>query len=148
MKKFIIGIFMLLFSINSYAMSFKHVQDLYNRILQSNHIVKYPILIMVNNSDNNAGQDGSNLFIYTGLLKDVRNDSEMALVLGHELSHYTLGHWTSNYSNEYAADKLGAQYIHSAGYSICKGAQFLKRLGGATNDHPAGIDRYHRLGCN
>lgn len=79
------------------------------------------------------------------MLNFVRNESEMAMVFGHELGHYTGGHWGSNYANEYAADRAGFIYSVRAGFGGCKGAAILLRFGRATHDHPSGRDRYNRL---
>jgi len=45
----------------------------------------------------------------------VKNADEMALIFGHELAHFTLGHRGSTPSRELAADSLGAQYADKAG---------------------------------
>ncbi len=134
---------------NSFAMSFSHAKAIYNKVLAANHLTYKPTLILKKDGDVNAENDGVIIQINTGMLADVRDDDEMALVLGHELAHGILHHRASTIPNEYAADALGAQYMHNAGYSICTGAKVLKRFGNTTSDdHPAGTDRYARLGCS
>lgn len=136
-------------SFNTFAMSMSHAKDIYIRIAKANGLRVVPELVVINDNSVNAEAQGSRIGIYVGMLKNVRNDSEMALVLGHELAHGRLGHSGSTPSNEFAADKLGAKYAHSAGYNVCVGAQLLKRFGSvASKTHPAGTERFKRLGCS
>ncbi len=148
MKKLLILLVSMLFFVNtSFAMSASHMGQIYQRVLQANGLHGVP-LVVIRDNDVNADNAGDRIEVNTGMLRDVRNDSEMALVLGHELAHGTLHHHMSTIPNEYAADRLGAQYMNKAGYNICVGAKMLKRFGNhASNDHPAGTDRYKRLGC-
>jgi hypothetical protein len=52
------------------------------------------------------------------------NDDEFALLAGHEIAHYYLGHKT----NEIAADKLGAELACKAGYDPGAGASLFRYL--------------------
>jgi predicted Zn-dependent protease len=147
LKKLLIYLVLLVVSVNSYAMSGAHAMQIYLKLLRDNDLDGVPLLI-VKNRDVNAANTGYSIQVYTGMLNNVRNDSEMALVLGHEIAHGTLHHNGSTIPNEYAADALGAKYSTRAGYSVCVGANMLKRFGNRTSSsHPAGTDRYKRLGC-
>lgn len=138
---------LLLISFNSYAMSFKHVQQIYIRIALANGFNVPPIFLEYN-SNVNAHATWGGVYINSGMLSYVQNDDEMALVLGHELGHYKLGHWRSTPKNEYAADYQGSIYMARAGYRICRGAQALRRFHSPDSDtHPASEKRYHKLGC-
>lgn len=134
---------------DSHAMSFKHVQDIYFKIAKANGMQVVPRLILKKDPSVNAEAFGYQISVNTGMLNNVRNDSEMAMVLGHELAHGRLGHASSTPANEYAADNLGAKYMKNAGYSVCTGAYLLKRFGSkGSSTHPAGTDRFRKLGCS
>lgn len=120
---------------------------------------KLPLEI-VRNSQINAYNDGKKIVIYTGLIDYAESWDEIALVLGHEIAHGTLYHLTMNVEEtkimvlEANADKMGAVYVMKAGYDVCEGREFFKRLlqnngdylGG---DHPGFAYRYSELniGC-
>ena len=65
---------------------------------------------------------------------------EFALLAGHEIAHYYLGHRGSNPAVELAADQLGAQIACEAGYDPAAGATLFRFLG-AGKTHPARADR-------
>lgn len=54
----------------------------------------------------NAATDGTNIVVTTGLLAFARNDSELAIVIGHEIAHNILGHPEATRS-EAVADVVG-----------------------------------------
>lgn len=127
---------------------FASPQAVYQRITRANGFWVYPILVVRQSPRVQAGNRGVYIYITTGMIKFVKNEHELAVVLGHELAHGKLWHKKSNYLNEYAADKLGAQYAYKAGYNICIGVKILKRFGRkASKTHPSGISRYDRLRC-
>jgi len=47
----------------------------------------------------NAYADGDEMFVTTGMMNFVKSDQELALVLGHELSHNFLGHLDAQFRN-------------------------------------------------
>jgi hypothetical protein len=47
----------------------------------------------------NAYADGNEMFVTTGMMNFIRSDQELALVLGHELSHNFLGHLDAKLEN-------------------------------------------------
>ncbi len=57
-----------------------------------------PINIM-ENSEINAFADGSQIFVTTGMMRFLEDD-ELALVIGHEMAHNTLGHLTRSRTNQ------------------------------------------------
>ncbi len=143
------GITILMISGNTYAMSFSQAENIYTKITNANSVPVHPRFIYSNSRVVNASSGGFRITINQGMLSFVGGDSnQMALVIGHELAHYKLGHGSSTPSNEYAADRLGAQYMQHAGYNKCAGAVFLKRLsGGDSSTHPASYKRVKALGC-
>lgn len=137
---------LILFSINSYAMSFAHATKIYYNILKANNMHIGQRLVLEQNDDHNAKSGLTRITLYTGMLRFVRNDDEMAMVLGHEIAHWRLHHRRSTPSNEYAADYQGGKYMSRAGYNMCKGAKILARFGDTdSKTHPAGTKRYRRL---
>lgn len=127
-----------------------------------------PVTISVDPSNIlNAYNTGDSIVIYQGLIDKVTNDDELALVIGHEMSHSTLMHMGDsglNPSNDPAlqsilesqADKMGAIYMMKAGYDICKGREFFKIMGidpkeadfPKGDDHPSDGYRYKQLNIN
>lgn len=53
---------------------------------------------------------------------------EFALLAGHEIAHWYLGHTRSTREAELAADRLGAQLACRAGYDVAKGAGVYRFL--------------------
>jgi Peptidase family M48 len=60
---------------------------------------------------------------------------EFALLAGHEIAHWYLGHKGSNVADELAADRLGAQLACQAGYDPAAGTGLFRYLHQGT-DHP------------
>lgn len=144
----VIVIVPLIIASNTYAMSFSQASKVYDQIASSNGFRIYPRLILSPSKQVNASATALRITVNQGMLNFVRNSNEMAMVLGHELSHYSLGHARSTPSNEYAADSLGARYAAKAGYNRCDGALVYLRFhskGSAT--HPPSDLRYKRLKC-
>ncbi|QEA14787.1 hypothetical protein [Novosphingobium ginsenosidimutans] len=54
---------------------------------------------------------------------------EFALLAGHEIAHWYLGHGESSREAELAADRLGAQLACQAGYDVTKGAAVFRFVG-------------------
>ncbi len=148
MRQLLISLVLVVLSVNSYAMSFSQVSAIYAQVAKANGLIVAPHLVLSPDQSINANAAGFRITVNQGLLNAVRDKDEMAMVLGHELAHYELGHKQSTIPNEYAADHQGAIYMHKAGYSICIGAQLLRRFGSKDSvTHPAGTKRFHRLGC-
>ena len=90
------------------------------------------------NVTNAFSTDQGILFVTTGLISQITSEAQLALVIGHEISHYTKKHvvetfdWKrkngrnsdkiqslSQYSKdkEFEADKIGLELYHKSGYS-------------------------------
>ena len=99
----------------------------------------------------NAFANGRSVTITTAMLDFVRNDDELALILGHELSHNILNppamldeqgvpkrglmraigrNGSLVWKSEEAADRLGIRLMWSAGYDVSAAIPFWKRLYG------------------
>jgi len=56
-------------------------------------------LALVSNDQINAFSDGENIVVYSGLMRIVENDDELALVVAHEIAHSVLGHVSKKRGN-------------------------------------------------
>ena len=81
----------------------------------------------------NAFVGGRRIHVCLGMLRFVKSDDELAVVLGHELGHlptsraHGLVTWTLGY-HEREADIRGLVYVHRAGYDIRMGARVFERM--------------------
>ncbi len=86
--------------------------------------------IVESNEWNARAMANGAIWVNTGLLNDT-SDDELAVILGHELAHYTYGHarrstknpllaWGSGYSRdlEDQADRVGLRYAYEAGFDV------------------------------
>lgn len=134
---------------NSYAgVSYASCYQVYDRLVNDNHVNNPPRLQIVVSNKINAYNRGHVIVIYTGMLRYLKNDAEVASVLGHELGHYVLHHLRSTIPNEFAADRQGAIFMENIGYNRCVGFKWFIRLNDlGSDDHPASFVRYNVLGC-
>jgi hypothetical protein len=137
------------------------VRDIYNDLVSASGLGDRPELFIVEDGTINAYTNGSQIIIFRGLLNLLNNDS-IALILGHELAHVSLGHTKMKVDNdlevqklEALADKLGAFYMIRAGYNVCKAREIYKYLRDKNGDdiitdHPNYSYRYNQfnIGCD
>ena len=72
---------------------------------------------------------GNDVVITAPLASSVQDNSELAFVFAHELSHIALGHSEGgSVHDEIAADELALSIIESLGLNPCAGAEILDRL--------------------
>lgn len=104
----------------------------------------------------NAYADGKNITMTAGMMNFVKNDDELALIIGHELGHNTMGHIRKIVSNiilsvggtrytrpfESEADYVGMYYMVRAGYSPDGVEDFWRRLA-VTNPKYVARDKTH-----
>ena len=138
MRKLLIILLLIGFCGISYANS----QNVYKRLTRANNIKPLSFVIIKEHNRREcslACTDGRTLTITTKLLSIVRNEDELAGVIGHEMAHAV-------YGNEMKADVQGLKYAKRAGYNYCRAAKFLKSLVG-DNKHPDGNIRYKNTGC-
>lgn len=114
----------------------------------------------------NAYADGRNITMTTAMMDFVENDEELALIIGHELGHNTMGHIRKIIGNyifslggtrytrpfESEADYVGLYYLVRAGYSPDGVEEFWQRLAtvapksiNRAKTHPTFPDRYLRI---
>ncbi len=142
--------------------SYERVNRIYQEVyVHTGRSGEIPPLTVINSEDINAYVSDREMVIYTGMIDFAKNDDELALVLGHEMAHVTLGHLSTKANStsdvsvmESMADKMGAYYMLAAGYDVCKARDMWKRLkaqeGDYMNkDHPDMAYRYDQLnvGC-
>lgn len=114
----------------------------------------------------NAYADGHTITITTGMMDFIESDEELALIVGHELAHNTMGHirkiignyilsgFATRYTRpfESEADYVGLYYSKRAGYVIDGVEELWRRLAKVSpknvsraKTHPSFPDRYLRL---
>lgn len=67
----------------------------------------YPVLIAESN-EINAYTDGIRIVVFRGLLRFVRDDDELAMIIAHELAHIVLSHIDARRQNAAAGAAVGA----------------------------------------
>jgi len=106
----------------------------------------------------NAFSNGHDVVVTTGMLDFVRGDDELALIIGHEMSHFILGHPPMHdgdkllasigirsdvfWKREEAADRLALRLMAAAGYDLDAVIPFWRRFLGKYDSDPQ-IFRYH-----
>lgn len=78
-----------------------------------------------------GGINGSSLaghITFTSAATVRLNEDEFALLAGHEIAHYYLGHDGKALANELAADRFGAELACKAGYDPVAGASLFRHL--------------------
>ncbi len=70
--------------------------------------IQYRFHVVASPVENAFALPGGQVFIYTGLLADIRSEAELAYILGHEMSHIDLRHAVELYQTEAAFEKAGA----------------------------------------
>jgi len=117
-------------------------------------------------SDINAYATGSSVTITSGMMKFVDSDEELALIVGHELAHNTMGHIrkiVGNYilslgATRYArpfeseADYVGLYYLARADYDMAGVEDVWRRLAlispqntSRAKTHPTSSERFLRI---
>lgn len=147
MRRFVVtGVLYVLFTNFTWAMSYEHARVVYKRVLYANGFNPNTELQVDDDESLNAQAYWGRVHVNKGMLRRLKNDDELAMVLGHELSHIKLWHKGGNPNEELEADYLGADYAKYSGYNKCKGAKLLKRLNSRdTRTHPSGYSRYYKL---
>ncbi len=105
---------------------------------------------VVDKSNVNAYADGKRISVTRGMLWFTRDETELAMVLAHELAHNVMGHagslsgaFSDKKGLESDADYVGLYILARAGSDIDRGANFWRRLAAAfprliesTKNHP------------
>lgn len=114
----------------------------------------------------NAYANGRNITVTTGMMNFTKSDDELALILGHELAHNTMGHirkvvgnmilsgFATRYTRpfESEADYVGLYYMVRANFDPTDVEAFWRRLAdenprsvNRAKTHPTFPDRYLRI---
>ena len=114
----------------------------------------------------NAYADGRNITFTTAMMEFTQSENELAMIIGHELAHNTMGHIRKVIGNyifslgatrytrpfESEADYVGLYYLARAGYSTEGVEDFWQRLAKVSpksinraKTHPTFPDRYLRI---
>lgn len=100
-------------------------------------ICNYPVHVL-DNEKVNAYADGGSVKITKGMLWFVEADTELAMVLAHELAHNLMGHagtfrsmFEDKKSREADADYVGLYIMARAGFEIEKAPNFWRRIAAA-----------------
>lgn len=84
----------------------------------------------------NATSQGALLTFTLGAVTKLNSD-EFALLAGHEIAHYYLGHMAQSLDHELAADRLGAELACRAGYDPSAGVSIFLKIEGGRSHPPA-----------
>jgi peptidase M48-like protein/PDZ domain-containing protein len=68
------------------------------------------------------------IVVFSGMMRLVKSDDELASVIGHELGHGVYGDHDDGPVAESAADYFGAYATARAGYDVAAGAEFEQRI--------------------
>jgi predicted Zn-dependent protease len=95
-----------------YKVAYQHLQQIVQTILNSGKLKHKDIFewkIKIIHDDNTLNAfcaPGGFIYVYTGLIKFLDNESELAGVIGHEIAHADLRHSTRQMTVKYGADLL------------------------------------------
>lgn len=137
---------------------YARIQKVFNKLLpfRERKEISYKIYLIQDDVINAFSHAGGHVYVTTGILSDLQSDDELALVLGHEISHVDKKHCirhlqgqmgmqaageyagiASEVSNiistpfgqydEYESDWAGANIMTSAGYNARKGLEVFRR---------------------
>ena len=105
-----------------YASAYTQIRGMFNTLINvglSNRDVFNWKLYIIDKDDvlNAFAVPGGTVFIYTGLINYLENDSQLAGVLAHEISHIELRHSTKQLTKQYGVQYL-SQLLSSATNSV------------------------------
>lgn len=118
--RFYISILLLIASSSSWcSVTYQQARKVFAKV--SNATGYHLILGYDSGLNSNAWAQDGVVVINQGMLNDVKNEAEVATVLGHEIAHYVRGDYRGNNSTlaELEADRIGVKYCQKAGYGNC-----------------------------
>jgi len=143
----------------------KRGDDVFSVGVEPEEICNYPVKLSPT-STINAYANGKTITMTSGMMNFVKDDNELALIIGHELGHNTMGHIRKIATNlilsaggtrytrpfESESDYVGMYYMVRAGYNP-DGVEDVWRRLAVTNpksvvrakSHPTYPDRYLRI---
>lgn len=88
-----------------------YVSAVLSRLVRAAHLQRpgmpYDVQVVPHSAINAFALPGGHIIITTGMLAFLQNESELAAVLGHEVSHVDLGHCVERYQYQVQARKFG-----------------------------------------
>jgi predicted Zn-dependent protease len=110
------------------------VDSILSRICTSNDINKYEVkLHIVKNEEVNAfALPGNHLILFTGLILDSQNESELAGVISHEIAHMRMNHVSKKLVKEVGLSAIISMTSGNTGSEIMK--ETIKLLSSAAYD--------------
>lgn len=137
---------------------YTRIQKMFNKLLpyRERKDISYKIYLINDDAINAFSHAGGHVYVTTGILTDLQTDDELALVLGHEISHVDKKHCIRHLQaqmgmqaageyadiasqvssvistpfgqyDEYEADWAGANIMTSAGYNASRGLEVFRR---------------------
>lgn len=94
---------------NKYAKAYQHLQRITNKILNSGQLThkdKFAWKIHIIHDDKTLNAfvtPGGYIYVYTGLIKYLDTEDQLAGVMGHEIAHADRRHSTNNLTKQYGA---------------------------------------------
>lgn len=149
----------------SRALYVQRGEDRINASLTPIEICDYKIKLSMR-STINAYATGREITITSGMMNFTKNDEELALIIGHELAHNTMGHirkivgntilsgFATRYTRpfESESDYVGLYYLARAGYDMTEVEDVWRRMAligprsvARAKTHPTYPDRFLRL---
>jgi predicted Zn-dependent protease len=134
-----------------------YIKDIANKLISVSGTKSKIYIKMTDNYQINAWACPNNVIVLTEnlLLFAENNKDQLAGIIGHEISHITLGHNTKEVNtrqDELDADREGVHLANMAGYKGCEYTTYmynLMSLFGDTHDgsHPPISERIMKLNC-
>ncbi|WP_371396313.1 M48 family metalloprotease [Fretibacter rubidus] len=133
--------------------------------VEPTEVCGYPVRLSMSGTVN-AYANGRSIRITQGMMKFVKSDAELAMVVGHELAHNTMGHipkvvknviltgFATRYTRpfELESDYVGLYYTARASYSLDNVEDMWRRMAlinpravARAKTHPTSPDRYLRI---
>ena len=154
-----------LFKAGEVKVKIKRGEDIFIAEVEPIEICGYPARLSMSNAVN-AYANGRAITMTAGMMKFTQSDAELALIVGHELAHNTMGHIKKIVTNfvlsglatrytrpfELESDYVGLYYVARAGYNLENIESIWRRMGlinprsvARAKTHPTYPDRYLRM---
>lgn len=146
------------------AEQYQRLQEIFNRVHSVSHLSEenWKAYLLPDKTWNAFTMGGTYIFVYKGLMDDLKSDDELAAVIGHEIAHVSANHIykQSAYTlaarlrgskgvkkqsfraaftmkNEEEADEIGTLYATLAGYDPFAASRIWKRMYNNQGDYSA-----------
>ncbi len=102
---------------NQYAQAYSYIRNITNKVLESDDIryrTEFPWQVKIIQDDNTLNAfcaPGGYIYVYTGLIKYLDTEDQLAGVMGHEIAHADKRHVTDNMTRAYGYETLLAVFF-------------------------------------